>query len=54
MPLVDSGLNGLTTVSYCDDCEDVTVHLGITDGVDVCHQCGDSDAWDALDDGDDE
>ena len=28
MLVIDSGLDGLdATVSYCDDCDDVTVHL---------------------------
>ena len=53
MLLVDSGLDGLEgTVEYCDDCDDVTVHLGVPDGVQVCNQCGDSDAWDELGDDD--
>ncbi len=54
MLLVDSGLEGLMgSVEYCDDCDDQTVHLSVTDGVAVCNQCGDSPAWDDLDDCDD-
>jgi hypothetical protein len=50
MLLVDSGLDGLEgSVSYCDDCDDVTIHLGVPDGVSVCNQCGDSPLWDELD-----
>ena len=50
MPLLDSGLDGLEgTVSYCDDCDDLTVHLSVPDGVEICHICGDSPAWDELD-----
>ena len=54
MLVIDSGLDGLdATVSYCDDCADVTVHLSVPDGVSVCHQCGDSPAWDEIEDGED-
>lgn len=53
MLLIDSGLEGLEgSVEYCNDCDDQTVHLSVAEGVAVCHQCGDSPAWDEL--GDDE
>ncbi len=55
MLVIDSGLDGLEgTISYCDDCDDVTVHLGVPEGVSVCHQCGDSPLWDELDGEDDD
>lgn len=52
--LADSGLEGLeASVAFCDDCDDLTVHLSVPAGAPVCADCGDTGgALDALEDED--
>jgi hypothetical protein len=47
--LKDSGWDGMhATVEPCDECEQPTIHLSVTEGVPICTLCGYNPIFDAL------